>query len=277
MFLLKNKDFKTLIHPVTFSVLSEGKERNQVGFSILDMENQLIVYLNQIVDNFWFSNVIKKVLMFHINVIIIPDMLLNKLSMPKLLQILTERFPKVPIVKQNFRSFDIRKGIDQVKKLCIVEYLDKILAVSEEKPYAFASFAALIDYIISNIGSSFVPKTLKVEFLENFGKMSIDIDTALRLELVQPASSTLSSSKEALSLFKVMNTCVTNMGKRTLRALILEPMNDIALINDRQRCVEELVEGSNMIHNIKVELNKFQDVHKLMKLSYVMATVRIRN
>lgn len=256
------------------TVIAEGKDRNEVGFSILDLENQAIVYLNQIIDNFWFTDVFKKIVAFQINVIIIPDMIFNKLSMPKLLQLLTEKFPNIPQVKQNFRSFDARKGGDHVRKLCVEEYTDRILSIGNEKPFALASFAALLDYIITNVGASFAPKTLKIEYLVNFGKLSIDVDTVFRLELINSASSTMSSKKEAVSLLKIMNSCVTKMGSNTLRAMILEPMSDIAQIIDRQNCIEELIEGTNVLHNIKVALNKFQEVHKLMKLPYVMTAVR---
>lgn len=255
-------------------MIGEGKQRNEVGFSILDLDNQPIVYLNQIVDNFWFTDVFKKIVAFQINVIVIPDYITNKLSLPKLLHLLSDKFPNVPQVKQNFRSYDTRKGIEHVKRLCVAEYTTGVLSVADEKPFALASFAALLDYIITNMEASFAPKTMKIEFLVNFGKLSIDVDTVFRLELINPATSTMSNQKVAVSLFKILNTCVTKMGRDSLRAMILEPMSDLAQITDRQNCIGELINRQSLLHNIKVELNKFQEVHKLMKLPYVMSSVR---
>lgn len=255
------------------TVIAEGKERNEVGFSILDLENQPTVYLNQIVDNFWFTDVFKKIVAFQINVLVIPDYVTNKLAMPKLLQLLSEKFPNIPQVKQNFRSYDTRKGIDHVRRLCVEEYVDGVLAMAEEKAFALASFSALLDYVFSYMEASFAPKTMKIEYLINFGKLSIDVDTVFRLELIKAASNTMSNTKEVVSLFKIMNTCVTKMGSSTLRSIILEPMSDLAQITDRQNCIEELMQKQNLLHNIKVALSKFYEVHKLMKLPYVMSSV----
>lgn len=257
------------------TVIAEGKERNEVGFSILDLENQPTVYLNQIVDNFWFTDVFKKIVAFQINVLVIPDYVTNKLAMPKLLQLLSEKFPNIPQVKQNFRSYDTRKGIDHVRRLCVEEYVDGVLAMAEEKAFALASFSALLDYVFSYMEASFAPKTMKIEYLINFGKLSIDVDTVFRLELIKAASNTMSNTKEVVSLFKIMNTCVTKMGSSTLRSIILEPMSDLAQITDRQNCIEELMQKQNLLHNIKVALSKFYEVHKLMKLPYVMSSVSV--
>uniref|UniRef100_A0A336N5U3 CSON007106 protein n=1 Tax=Culicoides sonorensis TaxID=179676 RepID=A0A336N5U3_CULSO len=257
----------------TIMVISEGKDRNEIGFSILDLENQPIVYLNQIVDNFWFTNVFKKIVAFQINVIIYPDTLFNKLALPKLLELVQEKYPSIPLIQQNFRSFDIKKGIESVHKLCIEEYSDKILSNSDQKPYAFASFAALLDYIHSSIGTSFATKSLKMEFLLNFGKMNIDVDTIFRLELINPTTTSLTNKNQAVSLYKIMNTCVTKMGSRCLRAMIMEPLCDLAQINDRQNVIEELIENSQVMEKLRSELIKFKDIHKLMKLSQVMQTL----
>lgn len=257
------------------TVIAEGKERNEVGFSILDLENQPTVYLNQIVDNFWFTDVFKKIVAFQINVLVIPDYITNKLAMPKLLQLLSEKFPNIPQVKQNFRSYDTRKGIDHVRRLCVEEYVDGVLAMAEEKAFALASFSALLDYVFSYMEASFAPKTMKIEYLINFGKLSIDVDTVFRLELIKAASNTMSNTKEVVSLFKIMNTCVTKMGSSTLRSIILEPMSDLAQITDRQNCIEELMQKQNLLHNIKVALSKFYEVHKLIKLPYVMSSVSV--
>lgn len=107
-------------------VIAEGKNRNEIGFSIFDIDTQPIVYLNQIVDNFWFTDVFCKILSFDVKAIIIPDMMFNSLSMPKLLQLLSEKFPSLPHIKQNFRMYDSRKGLEQIKKFCAFEYLEQL-------------------------------------------------------------------------------------------------------------------------------------------------------
>lgn len=115
------------------SVIAEGKNRNEIGFSILDIDTQPIVYLNQMVDNFWFTDVLRKVLSFDVKAIIIPDMLFNSLSMPKLLQLLSEKFPSLPHIKQNFRMYDSRKGLELIKKYCAFEYLEQLTKTVQHK------------------------------------------------------------------------------------------------------------------------------------------------
>ncbi|XP_063707808.1 mutS protein homolog 4-like [Culicoides brevitarsis] len=268
----------TISELTTVMVISEGKNRNEIGFAILDLATQPIVYLNQIVDNFWFTDITKQILAFQINVLIVPDLLLNKLALPKLLQLLTRKYPHIPQVQQNFRSFDARKGVEYTKKLCVEEYTDRVISIAEEKPFAIASFAALMNYIMINFETSFAPKTLRIEFLANFCKLSIDVDTVFRLELINPASCTMSGRKEAVSLFKIMNSCVTKLGSNTLRALILEPMADLGQIIEKQNCIEELIETKNLLHLIKTAcrmfavktgVNEFLDVLRSYFTKYV--------
>lgn len=121
------------------------------------------------------------------------------------------------------------------------------------------------------VGSFFAQNTLKIEFLTNYGKLSIDVDTVYRLELIKTAS--MKSKDEASSLYGILNTCVTKLGKSALRAAILEPMADMIAILDRQNCIEELTKVTNIMHEMKIALQKFQDIHKLMKLPYVVSVV----
>lgn len=65
-----------------------------------------------------------------------------------------------------------------------------------------------------------------------------------------------------------MNHCVTSLGKRTLRARILEPMCDIPTINDVHDCIEELrhddyIELAPILSNILRNLNNVERLHKL--------------
>lgn len=74
------------------------------------------------------------------------------------------------------------------------------------------------------------------------------------------------------SLFDILNYCVTAIGKRTLRARILEPLCDISLIKDYHECIDEL----NRIENVQVKpillglLKNFNHVDRLHKLAFVI-------
>lgn len=98
-----------------------------------------------------------------------------------------------------------------------------------------------------------------------------DIDTAYKLELLSQVDASTVKGKYP-SLYDVMNHCVTSLGKRTLRARILEPMCDISSINELHDCIEELgqddyIELSSALSNI---LRNFNNVERLHKLALVV-------
>lgn len=71
------------------------------------------------------------------------------------------------------------------------------------------------------------------------------------------------------SLYDVMNHCVTSLGKRTLRARILEPMCDIPSINEVHDCIAELrqddyIELAAVLSNVLRNFNNVERLHKLV-------------
>lgn len=70
-----------------------------------------------------------------------------------------------------------------------------------------------------------------------------------------------------------MNHCVTSLGKRTMRARILEPMCDIPSINEVHDCIEELRQDdyirsvTPLLSNV---LRNFNNVERLHKLALVV-------
>lgn len=68
-----------------------------------------------------------------------------------------------------------------------------------------------------------------------------------------------------------MNNCNTQIGKRTLRARILEPMCDIEEIKSVQSCIEELIDKDvQIIHALHTLLHLFNGVDRLSKLTLVV-------
>lgn len=96
---------------------------------------------------------------------------------------------------------------------------------------------------------------------------SLDIDTSYKLELL-PLINPNTVKGNFPSLFNVLDHCVTSLGKRTLRARILEPMCDIPSIMSIHDCIAELnqpefVELSPMLTNILRNFNNIERLHKL--------------
>lgn len=199
------------------------------------------------------------------------DTLFNLMSMPKLIQLAKEKFPELVFIRQNFRTFDSRTGAEIVEKMCALEYLSVIKKHVESKNCALASLAGLYDFLGTK-EISFVARTMRMEFLVNFG-CSIDVDTARRLELVEPAF--ISNRRSKFSLMALLDTCVTKFGKKALRASILEPSCDPSAIVEKQVCVAELLGPNGIRNNARMALDSFKDVHKLMKLPYSIMVVSL--
>lgn len=74
------------------------------------------------------------------------------------------------------------------------------------------------------------------------------------------------------SLFDVLNYCVTSIGKRTLRARILEPMCDIPSIRHIHDCIFELnqPEYGELSGLLMMVLRNFNNVERLHKLALVV-------
>lgn len=74
------------------------------------------------------------------------------------------------------------------------------------------------------------------------------------------------------SLYAVLDHCVTSLGKRTLRARILEPMCDIPSIKDIQDCIIELNQAENieLSPSITHVLGNFNNIERLHKLVLVV-------
>lgn len=71
------------------------------------------------------------------------------------------------------------------------------------------------------------------------------------------------------SLYNLLDYCVTSLGKRTLRARILEPMCDIPSIKEIQNCICELNQNEHieLVPHLISTLRSFNNVERLHKLA----------
>jgi DNA mismatch repair protein MutS len=75
-----------------------------------------------------------------------------------------------------------------------------------------------------------------LRFEEHSTSLELDQVTVRNLELVEPL---FQGQDERVTLFRTMDECLTPMGKRMLRASILRPLNDAAVIERRYEAVAE--------------------------------------
>lgn len=97
--------------------------------------------------------------------------------------------------------------------------------------------------------------------LQNFFS---DLDTSHHLELLYP---TCKTKEERACLFGVLNSCVTSIGKRNLRAQILQPSCELKQILKTQECIKELFANQELFIALEGTLSKFHSVDKLMKFA----------
>lgn len=91
-----------------------------------------------------------------------------------------------------------------------------------------------------------------------------DLDTSHHLELLYP---TCKTKEERACLFGVLNSCVTSIGKRNLRAQILQPSCELKQIIKTQECIKELFGHQELFVSLEETVAKFQSVDKLMKFA----------
>ena len=122
-------------------------------------------------------------------------------------------------------------------------YLEKILLAKETVPIAkFFSYEG--DTTIN-------PKK----------RMILDYQTIVNLEILETKFDP--KNKEIGSLIEFLNKCCTSFGKRLMKNWILNPLNDVDLINERLNVVDELIENEELITKIRTNLMKFPDIERL--------------
>ena len=122
-------------------------------------------------------------------------------------------------------------------------YLEKILLAKETVPIAkFFSYEG--DTTIN-------PKK----------RMILDYQTIVNLEILETKFDP--KNKEIGSLIEFLNKCCTSFGKRLMKNWILNPLNDVNLINERLNVVDELIENEELITKIRTNLMKFPDIERL--------------
>ncbi|RZF42657.1 hypothetical protein LSTR_LSTR001452 [Laodelphax striatellus] len=255
----------------TILAVTEGRglARGEVGIAVMDTKRPQLV-LCQISDVQTYINTLTKVQIFNPIEILVPSTFAENSQAESLFSKLNDHFPQVNLTSVQRRYFNEREGLNLVQRLCLEDY-STIELIVKHKFYALAALAALITFIEHSHSMIFSKKSLKIQYQNAEEVMSIDLDTAKRLELV------LSTTGDSMhkSLLTVFNYCNTLSGRRFLRANILQPPSNLKVIGKRLECVEELVQDPMLITNLKVELKNFNDVEQLLWLCTQSPTLSV--
>ncbi|EAS01686.2 MutS domain II family protein (macronuclear) [Tetrahymena thermophila SB210] len=238
---------------------------NQVGFAAFNVQTGQIS-ISQIVDRLTYLNTTSTIFAFYPLEIIFS----NTQSSSYLVKILQQQLPltKFTSVKRNY--FDETKGESILKKKSsnLIQKLDNLYV-------ALASLNALINHIEVTQELYLLKEQLQIGFIQMDSILVMDHKTALDLELlIQQLSQNEKGS--LISLFKIQ----TVAGKRLLRSNLLQPLNDLKSLQDRQSAVFEFTMNQDSIVTFQNILKNFKDfetstVKFIQKIKY-LETNRIR-
>lgn len=100
---------------------------------------------------------------------------------------------------------------------------------------------------------------LSPSYREPAANMQLDESAVRTLELVRS-----SSGQRNQTLWGALDNTVTPMGSRLLRQWILQPLTDIQEIEQRQACVQELVENTSARETLAEILSGISDIERVM-------------
>ncbi|KAL1494353.1 hypothetical protein ABEB36_009965 [Hypothenemus hampei] len=245
--------------------VGRGEAACEVGISSVNVSRP-VVTLCQTSDNQNYANTIRMLNILDPNLIVYPATL-DSGNKNRLIIEIQKRFPSRKTVAIPRKSFNKENGLKELYKLCIPSSQPTLIMI-KDKYYAIISVSGLLTYLQCNLYIFYASHTIKLEYEASEGYAVLDTATADRLELVscnQPAQGNKYSS-----LFGIINKCLTRIGTRNLRAIILQPLSSIQKIEERQDCVEELIENPGILMAIQGVLPKFRSVDQLLSLSTLL-------
>lgn len=129
----------------------------------------------------------------------------------------------------------------------------RAMGIEDADPAAYAS-AAVVRYLEeTQFGGA--GHVLGIRPLLPDGMLILDRTTQVNLELLDGETS---------SLFAVLDSCKTSMGRRLLRDWIAHPLTDLERIGVRQDCVEFLAENTQTLRALGAALSKCRDMERAL-------------
>ncbi|ELP83491.1 DNA mismatch repair protein muts, putative, partial [Entamoeba invadens IP1] len=104
------------------------------------------------------------------------------------------------------------------------------------------------------------PGVINGKFVPLTNKVTIDVQTAQQLELITNNI----DEKTNGSLFEVMNSTITNVGRKELIDNLLQPPSDVETIRDRQNTIEYFLRNSEDYYKCLEHLKQLPDLDKII-------------
>lgn len=146
-----------------------------------------------------------------------------------------------------------------LKNLVLSEQQSTI-ELESSKFLCLASCSALIKYVEFIQNMSFANHSIKMTFESGERSMLIDCETIKNLEIIQG----LRSSSIKGSLFDVVNFTKTTVGRRLLKATLVQPLADLETIHGRHEVIEKLLSNEQATLKISELLASFPDLDSII-------------
>ncbi|XP_055618975.1 mutS protein homolog 4-like [Toxorhynchites rutilus septentrionalis] len=248
--------------PYVVTAIAEGRGHAclEIGLAAIDVSAP-VLRMTQFSDNFWYSNVLTSLQALNPVVIFFSDHSLNA-KVSTLPGIIRQFLPDVQIVglpRSYFNDYNAEKHLDDI---CSFSYR----AVKEivcHKYYGLAAVGAILRHCFENGLFRIAPKSLQFRYLNKSNTLAIDVECATHLELIY----SLRKMSDKHSLYQLLNYCITSVGKRHLRANLLEPSSSRDALESRLNCIGELLRKPEVLAGIQKVLHGVVDIGGLMKLA----------
>ncbi|XP_050297732.1 uncharacterized protein LOC126737078 isoform X2 [Anthonomus grandis grandis] len=239
-----------------------GEARCEVGIAAVNVSRPVLV-LCQTSDSQSYINTLTKLNFFNPHMIVYPATF-EAGSNSRLITEIRKFFPNKKLIPIPRKAFNKANALDKLYKICITSSFPLLIMI-KNRYYSLAAASGLLNYLQDSMFIYYASQTIKLEYQASEGYAIIDVATADRLELVcsnQPAEANKYSS-----LFGIMNRCLTRVGSRNLRSIILQPLYFNDKIDERLDCVQELIKNPEILISVQGVLPKLSSVDQLLSLS----------
>ncbi|KRZ67666.1 MutS -like protein 4 [Trichinella papuae] len=237
-----------------------GLAKGEIGMAYMDLLLPELC-LTQFSDSASYAELKIKLEILNPASIILPDSaMLHDGNTKMLLLALKRAFPKTEISSVSRKCFNEMRGLEELQRIMLKECSDFEKNV-EEKYYALAAAAALIDYIERAENIVFAPQSIRIVYKGLEKSLKIDSNAAKDLELIV---SLKSSESVKGSLLGILNHTYTFSGARLLRASILQPSSDLQTINEHLDVLEEILNNGRALTSLRSAISRMTDVERLI-------------
>ena len=136
--------------------------------------------------------------------------------------------------------------------------MSAFMNVFNENVYASQSFCYLLDFIYQH-NPNLINKLFEPSFSNNTSKLILANHSLKQLNIIDDDN----YKGKYSSVSKMLNVCITTMGKREFNNIFLNPITDVNYLNGEYNIVEYLLENKNNYDFIKSTLLKINDLSKI--------------